>query len=731
MTDVGQRQGPSLDELLQDEQQVKRYASYLHANIPLREAVQLDKRVNYFRGKKLMEVLCTGKAAKNKPPCETEEDAKKVGLALLRMGLIHASEVADKKRRILRPIRTNEFDAESYLTWIYQGSNTMRNMLLALLIISVTAMCLFPVWPQFAKVGIWYVSVTILIFLVVLFSVRLLLYIIFWTVGFEFWILPNFFDDDLGVADSFRPIYSFEVASDLQQSALFRVAGAFVIIAFAAWCYQQPAEFDALYAQQMEFLAELYDGKLLSSKPSQIEEAALKAAGALPKLEDLERQIAEDEASPDDDDDDDDSEDDSEDELVKLRRAQKLRQQQFGKPGLEPASSDDEDDSESEDELVKMRRAQKLRAQSKISTSTKENEDVSSDDDDDDDDDDEEDDEEEEEGDKLSKQLLRAAPNSSDEEDAEEDEDEDSEEEAQPEVSLVDELRDTLRDMPMQELAKLKREGLNGQPLHKALDLPGPEYINAWLSGNVDLDTIKAAAANNRKRSRPSTRGEQETAEDVDSGSDDDSNNVAEGSDGIHKTKKQRNAPKEISAKHQVSRFRHVIKAPNRERRDPRFMNMGGDKLDSNVFEGRYGFLEEMRDKEIDELNNALRSDRALKSKSKSARKHSNHRAMSEDERHAAMAKLTKMQQERSRSERDRSRRDIKRDLKKQELDKVAKGKKAFFTKEADLRKLELQKRYQDLQSKGKLDKFLEKRRKKLASKDRKILPKSRPPLGI
>mmetsp|Transcript_21240 Transcript_21240/g.41656 ORF Transcript_21240/g.41656 Transcript_21240/m.41656 type:complete len:629 (+) Transcript_21240:771-2657(+) len=432
-----------------------------------------------------------------------------------------------------------------------------------------------------------------------------------------------------------------------------------------------------------------------------------------------------------DDDDDDDSEDDSEDELVKLRRAQKLRQQQFGKPGLEPASSDDEDDSESEDELVKMRRAQKLRAQSKISTSTKENEDVSSDDDDDDDDDDEEDDEEEEEGDKLSKQLLRAAPNSSDEEDAEEDEDEDSEEEAQPEVSLVDELRDTLRDMPMQELAKLKREGLNGQPLHKALDLPGPEYINAWLSGNVDLDTIKAAAANNRKRSRPSTRGEQETAEDVDSGSDDDSNNVAEGSDGIHKTKKQRNAPKEISAKHQVSRFRHVIKAPNRERRDPRFMNMGGDKLDSNVFEGRYGFLEEMRDKEIDELNNALRSDRALKSKSKSARKHSNHRAMSEDERHAAMAKLTKMQQERSRSERDRSRRDIKRDLKKQELDKVAKGKKAFFTKEADLRKLELQKRYQDLQSKGKLDKFLEKRRKKLASKDRKILPKSRPPLGI
>mmetsp|Transcript_1333 Transcript_1333/g.2342 ORF Transcript_1333/g.2342 Transcript_1333/m.2342 type:complete len:393 (+) Transcript_1333:161-1339(+) len=369
MTDVGQRQGPSLDELLQDEQQVKRYASYLHANIPLREAVQLDKRVNYFRGKKLMEVLCTGKAAKNKPPCETEEDAKKVGLALLRMGLIHASEVADKKRRILRPIRTNEFDAESYLTWIYQGSNTMRNMLLALLIISVTAMCLFPVWPQFAKVGIWYVSVTILIFLVVLFSVRLLLYIIFWTVGFEFWILPNFFDDDLGVADSFRPIYSFEVASDLQQSALFRVAGAFVIIAFAAWCYQQPAEFDALYAQQMEFLAELYDGKLLSSKPSQIEEAALKAAGALPKLEDLERQIAEDEASPDDDDDDDD-------EIAPVVNDEE---------GV--AASDDEDD-EALDAILK---ADEDEAAAKIAAANTQHDEDDEDDEDDDDEDDDED----------------------------------------------------------------------------------------------------------------------------------------------------------------------------------------------------------------------------------------------------------------------------------------------------------------------------------------------------
>jgi len=290
----------SLAEQLGDEQQVKRFARFLHANIPLREAVQVSKRVNYFRGKKLYEVLLDKTIAdKNKPTVASEEEATQVGVALLRAGLIHASVVSDKKKRELRPVNTNTFSEDGYYTWIFEGSKTMRNVLLGLLVFSIAAMCLFPIWPARVKVGIWYVSVTLLIFLFVLFAVRLVVYIVFWCVGYEFWILPNFFDEDLGVMDSFRPLWSFERGQDLKESWIFRTAGFVLLVAFGYWCTQQPTEFDELYASQMDFLSELYDGKLLSD-PAMEEEIRDKA---IPDFEELKRQVELEEQGIDPEDD--------------------------------------------------------------------------------------------------------------------------------------------------------------------------------------------------------------------------------------------------------------------------------------------------------------------------------------------------------------------------------------------------------------------------------------------
>ncbi|CAK9072553.1 Translocation protein SEC62 [Durusdinium trenchii] len=262
----------ALQDALKDKDQVKKFAKLLHAAIPLREAVQLNKRVNYFRGKKLIEVLLSDESLRKAPglvQIQSKEEAKLVGIALLQHGFVHASEVANRKKRELRPIQnTNTFDDEGYFTWMYEGSKTMRNLLLALLVFSITGMCMFPIWPDSAKKGIWYLSVTLLIVLFVFLTVRLVLYVVFWSVGFEFWILPNFFDEDLGVADSFRPIVSFEMGNDFGETGIFRGAGLALLLAFAYWCSQQPTEFDELYAQQMDFLAELYDGKLLSDGPT-------------------------------------------------------------------------------------------------------------------------------------------------------------------------------------------------------------------------------------------------------------------------------------------------------------------------------------------------------------------------------------------------------------------------------------------------------------------------------
>ncbi|CDJ42289.1 hypothetical protein ETH_00001485 [Eimeria tenella] len=56
--------------------------------------------------------------------------------------------------------------------------------------------CMFPAWPLKLKIGVWYIAVvflTILLFLIVL---RLVLFLLLWFVGFDFWLLPNLFNED-------------------------------------------------------------------------------------------------------------------------------------------------------------------------------------------------------------------------------------------------------------------------------------------------------------------------------------------------------------------------------------------------------------------------------------------------------------------------------------------------------------------------------------------------------
>jgi ribosomal RNA-processing protein 36 len=65
--------------------------------------------------------------------------------------------------------------------------------------------------------------------------------------------------------------------------------------------------------------------------------------------------------------------------------------------------------------------------------------------------------------------------------------------------------------------------------------------------------------------------------------------------------------------------------------------------------------------------------------------------------------------------------------LKKEEKEKVKLGKKPFFVKEAAVRERELELKFADLKAAGGVQKFIEKRRKRHASKDRRLLPNRRP----
>ena len=70
--------------------------------------------------------------------------------------------------------------------------------------------------------GLWYVSVTILAFFFIFTLVRYVIFLTTWIMGWELWLLPNIFADDLGFCDSFRPGYSFDKGENGQLN--YRIA---------------------------------------------------------------------------------------------------------------------------------------------------------------------------------------------------------------------------------------------------------------------------------------------------------------------------------------------------------------------------------------------------------------------------------------------------------------------------------------------------------------------------
>ena len=99
----------------------------------------------------------------------------------------------------LRPcqISTNEIKPSEPYVWVFQGSLLWRHVLLGTVITIFLLLCLYPVWPDFMKLGVWYLSVTLLLFLFTFFLARGVIFLVLWIAGFNFWILPNILDDDV------------------------------------------------------------------------------------------------------------------------------------------------------------------------------------------------------------------------------------------------------------------------------------------------------------------------------------------------------------------------------------------------------------------------------------------------------------------------------------------------------------------------------------------------------
>jgi ribosomal RNA-processing protein 36 len=147
--------------------------------------------------------------------------------------------------------------------------------------------------------------------------------------------------------------------------------------------------------------------------------------------------------------------------------------------------------------------------------------------------------------------------------------------------------------------------------------------------------------------------------------------------------------------------------------RDPRFETLSAGQYSEERFKKRYAFLyDDKLPAEREELRGALR-----KAKGAAARAE-------------LQARLTRVEQQLRSEEARRKQQAFKQQLKSAEHGAVREGKRPFYLKKSEQRRLELLARYEELQASGKLEQYMAKRRKRNAAKDHRYLPGGRRPGG-
>lgn len=231
--------------------------------IQCKQASEVGKRkVMYFRGKDLVkfalanqELLmnkCKGtlEAVLGGNAPSTEEDAQKLGNALIYNKFCYRAEfapvsekaAADKKLRKwpdrLHRTYRQIFESDSFYIISYQSNDGLQHMYLVLLIAAVLLAVMFPAWPRWAKIGLWYFLVILPSLWILLILGRVVIFFLFYVIGFDFWILPNFLTAET-FSGTFKPLWSlYRLRPEDKLPMVWRI----IIFVIVQWLYQQTKE---------------------------------------------------------------------------------------------------------------------------------------------------------------------------------------------------------------------------------------------------------------------------------------------------------------------------------------------------------------------------------------------------------------------------------------------------------------------------------------------------------
>jgi len=171
----------------------------------------LLKHKMFHRAKKIPvdDKFLKSKKKKSKETEETDGDAGSKSDAA-------ASKGGKKKRKIRLDMHLEQIflDSKDAYVWIYDPTPWYYWVGGGAIVLITIAVCLFPLWPPWMRLGVHYLSIAAAGFLVFIIALGVIKYIIFAILfalsagKLRFWIFPNL-TEDVGFFESFWPIYDY------------------------------------------------------------------------------------------------------------------------------------------------------------------------------------------------------------------------------------------------------------------------------------------------------------------------------------------------------------------------------------------------------------------------------------------------------------------------------------------------------------------------------------------
>jgi len=220
------------------EETVSKVAKWLRkgSNMETGEGLLQRRRVDYFCGEDIKAALMSDKFEHRKffPKELGDREIDELGSEMMRQklffrGVITNLDTVDlEELDTVEPHRRQVFidEPEEVYVWIMPQSRTELYLKCAGMLVSILFMCMIKIWPLWLKIGVWWVSLIMLICMTSLIVVRLVLTVLCTIVGFRgIWLLPNLLNDDIDFLDAFSPLFGRGInLRAYQQAQLERLA---------------------------------------------------------------------------------------------------------------------------------------------------------------------------------------------------------------------------------------------------------------------------------------------------------------------------------------------------------------------------------------------------------------------------------------------------------------------------------------------------------------------------